>query len=90
MLPASACPSPLPCPRCPRAHRDLGLQHLVARALRVVVGIDEAGEPRLLIGLQNLAAVPAPTTSTSPRGDQDRACRRLMPPRNSPAISTGV
>ena len=45
-------------PKSSRTDRDLGLSNLVARTSRIGIRIDERCQPRLLIGLQDLAAAP--------------------------------
>src|ERR1700681_3074076 len=41
-------------PKRPRAHRDLGLNHLIARSLWILTGVDETHQPGLLIVLQKI------------------------------------
>ena len=60
-------------PDASRANGNLRLQHLVARPLRIIARIDEAGEPRLLIGLENLAARPDSGHQNSAHCNQDQA-----------------
>ena len=77
-------------PDSARPRPQLAIANLVSRALWIVVGVDKARQPRLLVWLQNLAAVPGACNQHQARSDQDQCLSKLIPPKNSPTIRIGV
>jgi hypothetical protein len=76
-------------PEASGADGDEGLADLVAGALGVGVGVDEAGEAGLLVGLEALAAEERAAKTTARPMTRMATCLGLMPPRKRPATRTG-
>src|ERR1700743_1832146 len=72
----------------PVAHGDQRLANLIARAARVVIGIHEAGQTRLLVGIQHPPATPPPPASGPPKIIIPPFFHST-PPRKSPTSKIG-